>query len=208
MRSYVTTHNNAAKIKKWSRVVYKLTVSDDQTEFTCERGQLEHTGMLCSHILRVMEIPEKHIVKRWAKDVRDILPGHLVQYQKDNSINLLFTCRHSKLYFRAMNVVRMGYASAESFDFMFAGLGDLLLHGAPIAEKRDGLGFKDCMAGLAPSRLPANGEVAFGGGEGANQGISAAQSASANDLQGLASPDKQRCVGRLTNSREKALYEV
>ena len=52
MRRYVTTHDNAAKIK--SRVVYELTVSDDQTEYTCECGQFEHTGMLCSHILRVI----------------------------------------------------------------------------------------------------------------------------------------------------------
>ena len=62
-------------------------------------------------------------------------------------------------------MVCMGDASAESFDFMFAGLADLLLRGAPIAEKRDGLGFKDRMAGLAPSRLPVNGEVAFAGGQ-------------------------------------------
>lgn len=56
--------------------------------------------MLCSHVLRVMdilhleEIPAKHIVKRWTKDARDILSEHLVhlvQYQKDTSVNLSFT---------------------------------------------------------------------------------------------------------------------
>lgn len=89
MRKYVTTHNNAAKREKWSRVVFEVTMKGDCSEFECECGQFEHMGMLCPHVLRVMdmlhleEIPAKPIVKRWTKDARDILPGHLVQYQKD-----------------------------------------------------------------------------------------------------------------------------
>ena len=62
------------------------------------------------------------VLKRWTKDARDILPQHLVQYQKDNSVNLSFTCRNSMLYLKAMEVVRMGDAGAESFDHMFVGL--------------------------------------------------------------------------------------
>lgn len=117
MKKYVATHNNAAKRERWSRVVYEVTVADDQKEFTCECGQFEHTGLLCNHILRVMEIlhleqiPAKHIVKRWTKDARDILPSHLQQYQKDKRTNTSFTWRHSTLYFKAMDVVRMGDAS-------------------------------------------------------------------------------------------------
>ncbi|XP_040259830.1 protein FAR1-RELATED SEQUENCE 5-like [Aegilops tauschii subsp. strangulata] len=78
MRKYLTVHNNAAKREKWSRVEYKVNINDDQSEFTCECGQFEHTGMLCSHVRRVKEIlhleeiPAKHIVKRWTKDARDI----------------------------------------------------------------------------------------------------------------------------------------
>lgn len=66
-------------------------------------------------VLHLEAIPAKHIVKRWTKDARDILPGHLVQYQKDQSVNKSFTCRHSTLYLRAMDVVRMGDASVEAF---------------------------------------------------------------------------------------------
>lgn len=36
-------------------------------------------------ILNLAEIPKKHIVKRWTKDAMDILPGHLVHYQKDEA---------------------------------------------------------------------------------------------------------------------------
>lgn len=55
MRKYLTTHNNAAKREKWSRVVYEVTVKDDGSEFKCECGKLEHMGMLCCQVLRVMD---------------------------------------------------------------------------------------------------------------------------------------------------------
>ena len=35
---------------------------------------------------------------------------------------------------------------------------------APLAEKRNGLGFEDRLANLPAGRLPGNGEVAFVGG--------------------------------------------
>lgn len=158
-------------------------------------------------VLHLEEIPVKHIVKRWTKDARDILPKHLIRYQKDHSVNMSFTCRHLTLYMKAMEVVRMGDASVESFDHMFAGVDALLVSGAPLAEKRDGLGFEDRLANLPPGRLPGNGEVAFIGDDVADHGDSAGRSASVNALQGLAAPEKQRRVGRPTNSREKASYE-
>lgn len=46
-------------------------------------------GILCGHALKVMdymgvtEIPKKHILKRWMKDARDVLPEHLRHYQRD-----------------------------------------------------------------------------------------------------------------------------
>ena len=48
----------------------------------------------------------------------------------------------------------MGDASATAFGHMYTGLEALLLTGAPFGEKRDGLGFKDRMAGLTPGTLP------------------------------------------------------
>ncbi|XP_044346084.1 protein FAR1-RELATED SEQUENCE 12-like [Triticum aestivum] len=68
-RKYVKKHDNVAKREKWSRVEYEVTISEDQSEFTCESGQFEHTGMLCNHVLRVMDIlhlekiPAMHILK-------------------------------------------------------------------------------------------------------------------------------------------------
>jgi hypothetical protein len=61
-----------------------------------------------------------------------------------------------------------------------------------LAEKTDGLGFEDRMAGLATGRLDGNGEVAFVGDDGADQCHSGGHSFSVNALQGLAAPDKYR----------------
>ena len=47
MRKYITTHNNAAKREKWSRVEYEVIVNEDKLMFTCECGQFEHTGNQC-----------------------------------------------------------------------------------------------------------------------------------------------------------------
>ncbi|XBH66941.1 hypothetical protein VPH35_095401 [Triticum aestivum] len=177
MRKYVATHNNAAKRDKWSRVECEVNINEDQSEFICECGHFEHTGMLCSHVLRVMdilhleEIPVKHILKRWNTDARDILLQHLVHDQKDHSVNLSFTCRSSMLYQKAMEVEQMGDASAESFEHTFAGLEALLVSGAPLAQKRDGSGFEDLMASLGSGRFPGNGRLCLLGATGLTNAI-------------------------------------
>uniref|UniRef100_A0A452XM70 Uncharacterized protein n=1 Tax=Aegilops tauschii subsp. strangulata TaxID=200361 RepID=A0A452XM70_AEGTS len=75
--------------------------------------------------------------------------------------------------------------------------------GAPFAKKRGGLGFEDRMAGLTPGTLPGNGEIAYVGGDGAEKCVSAGNFVSVNGPHGLTAPDKQRGVGRPTNSRKK-----
>ncbi|XP_073353681.1 protein FAR1-RELATED SEQUENCE 5-like [Aegilops tauschii subsp. strangulata] len=84
-KSYVAIHTDAARREKWCMVSYKVTVVDGGEEFDCECGQFTHMGLLCSHILKVLDfihvtkMPKKHIVKRWTRDARDILPPHLSQ---------------------------------------------------------------------------------------------------------------------------------
>ncbi|KAM3331604.1 hypothetical protein ACQJBY_027517 [Aegilops geniculata] len=53
MKKYVKTHNNAAKRENWCRVVYKVIMKDDGSEFECECSQFKHLGMLWCHVLRV-----------------------------------------------------------------------------------------------------------------------------------------------------------
>lgn len=82
-RIYMARHTNAERRQKWSKVEFVVKVMGDKEEFDCECGQFSHMGILCGHALKVMdyagvtEIPSKHILKRWTRDARDILPEHL-----------------------------------------------------------------------------------------------------------------------------------
>jgi hypothetical protein len=58
--------------------------------------------------LDIKEIPEKHILKRWTRDAKDVLLDHLAHYQRDRMNKQVFTYRHSRLYMMAMQLVRMG----------------------------------------------------------------------------------------------------
>ncbi|XP_037475590.1 uncharacterized protein LOC119353105 isoform X2 [Triticum dicoccoides] len=88
-KTYIAIHSDAERREKWCRVSYKVTMLDGGNEFECECGQFAHMGLLCSHVLKVLdfirakEILAKHIVKRCTKDATDVLPAHLAQYQKD-----------------------------------------------------------------------------------------------------------------------------
>lgn len=75
----------------------------NQPEITCECGNSEHTGLLCCHAVKMLdvfgftEITAKHILKKWTKDARDVLSEHLEHLQEDQiSINSV-TFLHSNL---------------------------------------------------------------------------------------------------------------
>lgn len=63
----------------------------------------------------VTEIPKKHILERWTKDARDVMPLHLRHYQKDRLNEQEVTYRHSNLYILAMELVRLGDSSVEDY---------------------------------------------------------------------------------------------
>lgn len=98
---YRASHTRPKRRDKWSSVVFLVKMADNGSEFGCKCGLFEHMGMVCCHILKVMgflgmtEVPDKHIVKRWTKDARDILPEHLHHYQRDQ---LDATPQHSRMY--------------------------------------------------------------------------------------------------------------
>lgn len=68
----------------------------------------------------ITEIPQKHILKRWTRDARDILPPHLAQYQKDNAHKNPFSYRHFNMYMHAMELVRMGDTSVEAYKHLIS----------------------------------------------------------------------------------------
>ncbi|KAM0897901.1 hypothetical protein ACQ4PT_022260 [Festuca glaucescens] len=114
-----------AMFEQFGQSIYKgfaFRVIGYKEEFDCECGLFAHMGILCGHALKVMDyvgvtqIPSKHILKRWTRDARDILPEHLRHYQKDESHGKAVTYRHSNLYILAMELVRLGDASSEAYE--------------------------------------------------------------------------------------------
>ncbi|VAI60225.1 unnamed protein product [Triticum turgidum subsp. durum] len=133
---YLAIHMEAARREKWCRVSYKVNVLEGGEEFDCECGQFAHMGLLCSHVLK--KIPQKHIVKRWTKDARDVLPPHLTQYQRDNAHKNPFSFRHFNMYMHAMELVRMGDASVEAYEKFMVLIKNCMVEMQPFAEIRDG----------------------------------------------------------------------
>ena len=226
-KEYVAIHTDAARREKWCRTSYKVTVVEGGEEFDCECGQFAHMGLLCSHILKVLdfirvtEIPNKHIVKRWTRDARDILPAHLTQYQKDNAQGNPFSFWHFNMYMQDMELVRMGDSSVAAYERLTTLFNQCAAEMKPLTEVRDGLGLEDRLAGnnmvpsgveadVVPSRIEADAD-AFDAGEGTQMIIGNDDNISANvsvtRLDNLLAPAKRKQVGRPTSSREKAPYE-
>jgi hypothetical protein len=147
--------------------------------------------------LGVEEIPKRHIMKRWTRDARDVLPGHLEVYQNDHASSRSFTCRHSLLYRKALELVRLGDASAEAYEKLNSLFESNLLIMAPFDSMRDGLGLED-----RPAEQPD--EV---GSERVMLDDGLILAGEPNLLQGLGAPIKNRGAGRPTTSRDRAPYE-
>ncbi|XP_073364965.1 protein FAR1-RELATED SEQUENCE 5 isoform X4 [Aegilops tauschii subsp. strangulata] len=148
-QKYIVTHVKAEKREKWFKCRYEVNVSDNLGYFSCICGLFEHMGMVCCHSLQVMnvlrlkEIPPRHILKRWSIHGRDNLPDHLKHYQQDMGPPDAPTYRHSALYITALEVVKMGDRNLESYKFMLDGLVDLRERGAKISAPNDGLGIAE-----------------------------------------------------------------
>ncbi|KAI5014520.1 hypothetical protein ZWY2020_055910 [Hordeum vulgare] len=52
MKLYHLTHVDALAREKWSKVQFKVEVSDDKLTFACECGHFKHFGMVCCHALK------------------------------------------------------------------------------------------------------------------------------------------------------------
>lgn len=200
-RRYLARHINSEAREKWSKVVYEVTVDEGRQKFSCICGNFEHTGMLCCHCLKVMvhlgiqKIPEKHILKRWTVDARDILPSNLIHYQKDRASAKSVSMRHSRLYLKALELVKMGDSNIAAYDAAMDVLVDGLAKVAPYSVQKDGLGLAEkeaaktaigCIEDLTETGETVDGEF--------NMGL-------------LSAPPRARASGRTNTSREKAPYE-
>ncbi|CAM0883873.1 unnamed protein product [Alopecurus aequalis] len=201
-RRYLTRHVNNGNREPWCKVVYEVKVDEDGELFTCICGNFEHTGMLCFHCLKVMvhrgveKIPTKHILKRWTVDARDVLPSNLVHYQQDRGRPRPLSMRHSRLYLKALELVKMGGSNIASYAAAMDVLVEGLVKVAPLSLVKDVLGLAEkelaakpaaaCIETVAESGDTVDGDFSMGG---------------------LSAPNRQRVWGRPNASREKVPYE-
>lgn len=200
---YLAKHNKPQKREKWSRVVFEVKVVDDGQLFECECGLFEHMGVLYCHALKVMdylgieELPSRHILKRWTRDARDILPVHLQIYQNDQAASRSFTYRHSTLFIKALELVLLGDASVAAYERLDSIMTESLAVMAPYDDNRDGLGLED-----RPAAAPISNGLELVPADRGTDGLD-----NMNGLCGLAAPLKMR-AGRPTTSRDRAPYEL
>jgi hypothetical protein len=148
----------------------------------------------------IEEIPKKHILKRWTREARDILPAHLKHYQRDESRGRTVTYRHSTLYILAMELVRLGDSSTEAYEKLMSRFKKDLAVMAPYENVHDGMALEDRVTGSVRKHAETNGDVLAGAPDEGAAGL--------NPLAGLSAPCKKLKNGRPSSSREKARYEV
>lgn len=85
-------------------------------------------------------------MKTWTRDAHDILPPHLIQYQKDSMQNNPFSYRNFTMYMHAMELVRLGDTSFEAYNRLMELFKSNLTVMLPYTEVRDGLGLEDRLA--------------------------------------------------------------
>lgn len=108
----------------WAREKFTVLVNNEGESYECECGLYQHFGMLCSHVLRVLvqlgvyEVPKAHILKRWTRKARDLLPRELRCYQQDTLCLQSMTYRHTFLYINAMEIVQDGNKDLIAFDIV------------------------------------------------------------------------------------------
>ncbi|KAM3373116.1 hypothetical protein ACQJBY_019833 [Aegilops geniculata] len=204
---YILTHVDALSREKWSKVQFKVEVDDDQTFFNCECGIFEHSGMVCCHALKVMielklsKIPGKHILKRWTRDARDILPDHLVRYQKDRGPHGFDTYRHNTMYMKALECVRLGDSNVKCYDVFMAMMKEVHTTLLPLSHDKDGMGLEEREAADQVAKEGNHGTINV------EPNINIDEGDAVSNCSGIVPAKEMRLAGRPTTSRDKAPYE-
>ncbi|XP_037408278.1 protein FAR1-RELATED SEQUENCE 3-like [Triticum dicoccoides] len=202
---YIARHIKFQSGEKWCKNEFVISVSEPADEFISECGTFEHYGMVCSHVLKVMihlklyELPPKHVLKRWTRDARDILPPEYLRYQKDHGPLKYSSRRHNTLYLLALDVVKLGNNNVEAHALAMEKMRDVKVLLEPVAAVRDRLGLSD-------RELAAD---SGGSGVGNKQHFGRAESEHtiSQGLDLFPASCKKRPAGRPTTSRDKAPYE-
>jgi hypothetical protein len=87
-----------------------------------------------------------HLRFKWTVDARDVLPMHLVHYQKDQGLMTSFSFRHSQLYLNCMEVARLGDVNVDAYTMAMDFIKVLVPKLKKVAVQGDGLGLEERLA--------------------------------------------------------------
>ncbi|KQJ87765.1 hypothetical protein BRADI_4g13412v3 [Brachypodium distachyon] len=104
---YLVRHEKAAQKEKWFKIVFRVAVDIETEEVNCECGLFEHSG--------IPTLPARYVLKRWTRDARDVLPPHLIRYQKDQVVLACRTYRHTSLQIACLEIQALGDANVECY---------------------------------------------------------------------------------------------
>ena len=148
------------------------------------------------------QIPAKHILKRWTKDARDVLPDHLAHLQKDRINVNSITFKHSNLYTHALEVVHLGDANTSTYECAMEMLKKAMDTLTPMASVRIGMGLEDRIhsdKGKDKELIPMHAAESH---EESN-----AEGSVVGNFIGLKPPERKHKPGRPTTSRDKPPYD-
>lgn len=151
--------------------------------------------------LKLSKIPEKHILKRWTRDARDILPDHLVRYQKDRGPHGFDTYRHNTMYMKAMECVRLGDSNVKCYDVFMAMMKEVHATLLPLSHDKDGMGLEEREAADQKAKEGNHGKINV------EANIDIDEGDAVSNCSGIAPAKEMRLAGRPTTSRDKAPYE-
>ncbi|XBI25721.1 hypothetical protein VPH35_050590 [Triticum aestivum] len=202
---YIARHIKFQSREKRCKNEFVISVSESADEFGCECGTFEHYAMVCSHALKVMihlnlhELPAKHVLRRWTRYARDILPPEYLRYQKDHRPLKYSSRQRNTLYLLALDAVKLGDSNVEACAFAMEKMRDVKVQVEPVAAMRDGLGLSDIELATDSAGSGIGNKQHFGR-TGSEQTIS-----QGSDV--FLTPSRKRPAGRPTTSRNKAPYE-
>lgn len=75
--------------------------------------------------LNLKEVPPKHVLKRWTRDARDMLPPEFLRYQKDQGPLKYSLRRHNTLHLLCLEIVKIGNSNVEAYSLTMDKLRDV-----------------------------------------------------------------------------------
>ncbi|KAJ1260660.1 hypothetical protein BS78_10G250100 [Paspalum vaginatum] len=115
-------HNNAELVQRFKRPEFEVRSINNGEIFECECRLYEHFGMLCCHVLRVFihlgvqKIPPRHIMQRWTKKAREMIPMELRMTCRGTSTEKGKVLGQTILFGKALEVANKANDDLETRD--------------------------------------------------------------------------------------------